>query len=731
MWGLERFSAILLASTTPSGPKSVQDLSNEFRKLYDVLGESAPVYVQATPTIRFNFVTPPEQGQSWRDDEVFYADQDLVTNDTSSVPGDLFLDVASRYGDDKPIALYLPGLDGFGVSAAIHQFDDLSRSFELWRMSIKIEDRTSFGDLLKTVTDFVEQLASTTERPIYVIAESFGGLLAPSVGLKLQKKYERNGKSNPLRGLVLVNPATSFDESSWDSLAPLLTLFGDLTDRNQMPFNLPSPYSIAGGLILSSLIPSSEQNQRILQTILGLETLRNPAGAADSFQGMLNSFRITADVLPPGLLKHRITNWMIVGSSLINPRLSQLEVNTLVVVGTEDKLIASGKEVRRLTRTLPNCEKLEVKGAGHFVLDDNVNLTEAIVYSKLLDPLNFNETQKPYDPIIDWKMPSQEVVERIRKGSVKSLSDAFSPVFISTDDDGNRSFGLQNLPKEGPLLFVANHQLLGLDLNLLMGEFIDNGLEVRGLAHPVIFQGPNRQRLELEGRVPGLKNPQPPAAGPSTGNFELFGAVMVTPRNYYRLLQTAQNVLLFPGGVKEVFHSREQAYQLLWPEKTDFVRTAARFNATIVPLSAIGMADSLNIILDSGEVASLPFLGERARQFAKNVTAARFDVANEEENFLPPIVAPGLPSRNYFLFGKPLRTTDLDPKDKVACNSLYMDVQMEMKRGFDVVLAAREKDPYKGAPARIAYEQLIGSKAPTFSIEDLDEATASMSRRHV
>lgn len=264
---------------------------------------------------------------------------------------------------------------------------------------------------------------------------------------------------------------------------------------------------------------------------------------------------------------------------------------------------------------------------------------------------------------------------------------------------------------------------MGLDLNLVISKFIDMDISVRGLAHPVIFQQPGRQRLDLDGRIPGLQNRQRGGGGgPGTNNFELFGAVMVTPRNYYRLLQSGQNVLLFPGGVKEVFHGRDQAYELLWPEKVDFVRTAARFNATIIPLSAVGMADSLNILLDPSEIANLPLLGERARQFANNVTAARFDMKNEEENFLPPVVAPGLPSRNYFLFGQPISTSTLDPKDKVACQALYTSVQEEMKRGFRDVLAARENDPYKEAPVRLVYERLNGKKAPTFAISDLDLA---------
>ncbi len=260
---------------------------------------------------------------------------------------------------------------------------------------------------------------------------------------------------------------------------------------------------------------------------------------------------------------------------------------------------------------------------------------------------------------------------------------------------------------------------MGLDLSMVMGKFIEYNMTARGLAHPVIFQAPTNQRVDLEGRTPGLQKRPRSNTGTSTNNFELFGAVMVTPRNYYRLLESGQNVLLFPGGVKEVFHGRDQAYELLWPEKVDFVRTAARFNATIIPLSSVGMADSLNILLDPEEIVNIPFVGERARQYAKNVTSARFDTKNEDENFLPPLVAPGLPSRNYFVFGKPISTSNLDPKNKWACQAAYVSVQEEMKLGFRDVLAAREKDRYKDAPSRWAFERLTGKKAPTFAITDI------------
>ena len=172
-----------------------------------------------------------------------------------------------------------------------------------------------------------------------------------------------------------------------------------------------------------------------------------------------------------------------------------------------------------------------------------------------------------------------------------------------------------------------------------------------------------------------------------------------------------------------MFHGREEEYQLFWPDKVDFVRTAARFNATIVPISAVGMADSFNYILDAQQVVDLPFgLGDRAQQFANNVTSARFDMKNDEELFLPPIVTPGLPSRNYFVFGKPVETQLLDPKNKAECREVYTSIQQDMTTAFADILQAREQDFFQDAPQRLAYERLTGQQAPTFPIEELNPA---------
>lgn len=276
----------------------------------------------------------------------------------------------------------------------------------------------------------------------------------------------------------------------------------------------------------------------------------------------------------------------------------------------------------------------------------------------------------------------------------------------------------------GNLCTLTHATAVGLDLNLIIAELLEErNLVCRGLAHPVVFNQ-TKKAPELRGRTPGLVPSASSRQGGGGGgvngfsNFQKFGAVAVTPKNYYRLLQTGQNALLFPGGVGDVFQT-DPGYPLLWPEKPDFVRTAARFNATIVPISAVGMLESARILVEAKDLERIPFLGKRIRE-AGGFPAARYDADEGARDPLPPIPFPNMPKRNYFVFGKPFSTEAIDPKDKEACAKLYKDVVDETRRGLDDILRLQKTDPFYDTPRRVAYEQVTGKQAPTFGVEKLN-----------
>ena len=56
---------------------------------------------------------------------------------------------------------------------------------------------------------------------------------------------------------------------------------------------------------------------------------------------------------------------------------------------------------------------------------------------------------------------------------------------------------------------------------------------------------------------------------------------------------------------------------------------AGLFDAKIVPFSAIGIADSVAMVLDGKEILDLPILGDRARRASRKAPNARAGIEDE------------------------------------------------------------------------------------------------------
>jgi pimeloyl-ACP methyl ester carboxylesterase len=445
-------AVVALATTNPNVMRSPNDLTRAFRDFYTDLERPALRSVQASPTLRFSYVSPPAhnniRSKTWQSNTAHVdAEIPLTTTEESTVQDHpLKPDSSSK----KPVALYLPGLDGYGISAAMHQFGDLADAFELWRFTVLPADRSSFSQVVAAVADFIV----TLDHPVTLIGESCGGMFAAAVAIRLASH------PHALQGLVLVNPATSFDKTLWETLVPVLTsLDNNIPTSAKKNGTALTPYAVIGSLLLAAIIPDADQSRRITDSILNLPVAsRNPS---EMYQAVTDSFRVTKERLDPVLLEHRVSQWLVAGTAAVNARLGQISTTlpVLVVVGAQDKVLPSVQEAARLKRLLPHnsVETLVVEDRGHFVLDENVNLTEAILYSKV-DPYNWKETKKAYDPIADWKLPSD--VDAYVQRQVQPLITACSPVYFSTDPVGKRWMGMGKIPRSDnrPLLFVGNHQ---------------------------------------------------------------------------------------------------------------------------------------------------------------------------------------------------------------------------------------------------------------------------------
>jgi alpha-beta hydrolase superfamily lysophospholipase len=92
--------------------------------------------------------------------------------------------------------------------AAFQQFPSLCQVFTLVSLNVPVKDRTPFADLVTLCVEYIDSLAASipATRPIYLLGESFGGVLALAVAASCRQQVDR---------VVLINPATSYEDSVW------------------------------------------------------------------------------------------------------------------------------------------------------------------------------------------------------------------------------------------------------------------------------------------------------------------------------------------------------------------------------------------------------------------------------------------------------------------------------------------------------------------------------------
>jgi len=173
--------------------------------------------------------------------------------------------------------------------------------------------------------------------------------------------------------------------------------------------------------------------------------------------------------------------------------------------------------------------------------------------------------------------------------------------------------------------------------------------------------------------------------------------------------------------VREAYKRKGEDYKLFWPEKAEFVRMAAKFNAIIVPFAAIGAEDSMELVLDGPELERLPFIGDSVRERASRMPFARaggIESQVEGERFVSPLIRPLAPDRWYFRAMQPIDTSSIDRNDSDAVAKCYMECQTSVSDGIQWLLERRERDQYRDLPPRMLYAATNGGtkEIPTFPL---------------
>ena len=153
------------------------------------------------------------------------------------------------------------------------------------------------------------------------------------------------------------------------------------------------------------------------------------------------------------------------------------------------------------------------------------------------------------------------------------------------------------------------------------------------------------------------------------------------------------DVLVFPGGSREVNKRRGEKYRLMWKERIGFAKIAIEHGYPIIPFAAVGAEEMFDVLLDEHNL-----LYARFSSLVQRITG--WPIHTIVKGMGPTLIP--RPERLYFWFGKPIQTSDLEGKASTSNAKAIRDhVKAEIETGIDTLLRIRESDPHRHISTRI------------------------------
>ncbi|KAF5840699.1 hypothetical protein DUNSADRAFT_15794 [Dunaliella salina] len=196
--------------------------------------------------------------------------------------------------DQKPFVLMLPDMDGIvpgttsSTASSKSKWDKFALATDLHALEMDVSFEGSFSDLVSFVKGHLEHLLPNAppERPVYLMGEGFGGVLALAVALE----------SALVNRLVLVNPSTSYMRSSTRTLGLLLA---------ELP---PSWYSTPAPFLLAPAIapPPDRLLPMLMEQLRGGAPLEAVTNTRKFVEWTVDQLQQKSGSLPPATLRWRL-----------------------------------------------------------------------------------------------------------------------------------------------------------------------------------------------------------------------------------------------------------------------------------------------------------------------------------------------------------------------------------------------------------------------------------------
>ena len=263
-------------------------------------------------------------------------------------------------------------------------------------------------------------------------------------------------------------------------------------------------------------------------------------------------------------------------------------------------------------------------------------------------------------PALDFTPPSQSLARQF----IKPFKQYFQPEFFAIDEvDASR-----------PALYVSNHSVVGvLDMYPFAIElYLRKGIYLRALADS------NHFKIPIWRDVLGKR----------------FGVVEASRENCAAIMERKENLMVFPGGTREICKKKGEAYELKWQDRTGFVRMAMMHGYDIIPVAAVGAEEAFTITKDANDILYHTTAGWLLRQtgLAKSLF--------KDGELLPPLVKGWgntvipKPVKLYFEFGKRISTKRYKTKfdDPDTQELIKARVELALLKQFKHLFEIRESE---------------------------------------
>ncbi len=262
-------------------------------------------------------------------------------------------------------------------------------------------------------------------------------------------------------------------------------------------------------------------------------------------------------------------------------------------------------------------------------------------------------------PELDFYPPSQDFAKKF----IAPFKQYFHPEF----------FGIDEVDASRPAMYVSNHAVMGvLDVYPFGIElYLRKGIILRALADSNHFKIP-LWRDFLAHRI---------------------GVVEASRKNCSALMERNENLVVFPGGTREVCKKKGEAYELKWQDRNGFVMMAMQHGYDIIPVAAVGAEEAFTITKDADEILNHTLPGWILRQ------TGLADTIFKGGELLPPMVK-GVgntifpkPVKLYFSFGKRISTKKYKDcyHDPDAQELIKTRVELSLLKQFKHLFEIREE----------------------------------------